>query len=142
MATTKVRKHRAIKGVKQAIRKIAPEDAIAILAEATEKAEAKRDEGIKREPGMTIDGIKTPWTRRDIEERFEIVELLAEETVPIIWNGVTYQLIQGATHYVPSVIRDSYLRHRQGMRTAGKNLGEGSGFTAIVNLGAGALEPE
>lgn len=142
MATTRVRKHRAIKGVKQAIRKIDAEDAIAILEEATERAEVKKEEGLKREPGMTVDGAKIPWTRKDIEDRFLIVELLSEETVPITWNGVTYQLLQGATHYVPSVIRDSYLRHRGEMRKAGKNLGEGSGFNAIVNLGAGALEEE
>ncbi len=142
MATTRLRKHRADKGGKQASRKIDAEDAIAILEEATEKAEVKREEGFKREPGMTFDGAKIPWTKKDIEERFPIVELLAEETVPIIWNGVTYQLIQGATHYVPNVIRDSYLRHRGEMRKAGKNLGEGSGFNAIVNLGAGALEEE
>lgn len=142
MATTKIRKARAKKEVKHALRKLDPKDVEVILASERAIAQEKIADVSPRTPGQTVDGIKIAWTRRDITERFPTVELLSEENIVITWNGVPYQLLQGATHYVPSVIRDSYLRHRSEMRKAGKSLGEGSGFTPLINLGAGGLEPE
>ncbi len=140
--TTKVRKAIAKKKVKRDLRKISPEDVKAIVEDIGEVAERKIEQGQARIPGATIDGMKIPWTRKDIEERFPIVELNSEETIQITWNGVTYQLLAGAIHYVPSVIRDSYLRHRRGLMESAKNIGKDSGFVTMVELGAGALPPE
>lgn len=138
----KVRKARAKKAVARAVQKIEPEEAKAILEEQTEVAEGKVVEAKKKAPGQTVDGVKVSWTKKDIEERFPIVELNSEETIRINWNGVEYQLLQGATHYVPSVIRDVYLQHRKALRTGGKSLPEGGGFSHTIELGAGALPPE
>lgn len=140
--TTKVRKARAKKDVKRALRKIAPEDVEAILKGEKAIAEQKVVERKERVPGLVVEGVKTSWTRKDIEERFPVVEFLSEENIVITWNGVPYQLLQGATHYLPSVIRDTYLNHRKQLRMAGKASTEDRGFSTITDLGAGALPPE
>jgi hypothetical protein len=141
MPTTKLRKARADKGIKRALRKMAPEDALAILKNQEETAEEQIVETKERVPGQVVGGLKTSWTRKDIETRFPIVEFLSEENIVITWNGVPYQLLQGATHYLPSVIRDAYLNHRRELRTS-KTLPEDRGFTNIIDLGTGALPPE
>jgi len=138
--TTKVRKARAAKDVKRAVRKLAPEDAKAILSGEEQVAEKKIVEAPQRKPGQTIEGAKVPWTRKDIEAISPIVEMISEENIKITWNGVTYQLLEGATHFIPAVIRDSYLRHRREMRLSGKSFGSGQGFDTVINLGAGAVD--
>lgn len=141
--TTKLRKARAKKAVRHALRKVSPEDVATILGKETKIAEVKAEVQAEKVPGqiMADTGTKVSWTKSDLEARFPIVELFSEENVKITWNGVVYQLLSGATHYVPSVIKDAYLQHRREARMAGKSMPTDSGFTTTVELGAGSLEP-
>lgn len=146
--TTKVRKARAKKDVKRAIRKIDPETVKEILSAEDETLEKKMEAWGSREPGQTVDGTsKVPWTVKEMEKRFPIVEMFSEENIKITWNGVPYQLYQNATHYVPNVIRDAYMRHRRQQSSAmttqklARELSS-TGFETIVELGAGSLSPE
>ncbi len=138
--TTKVRKARARKQVKQALRKVEPELVKEITAEAVVKAEERVEEG--RHPGQTINAQKVAWTYKDMEERFETVELYSEENVRFTINGLAYQLLQGATHYIPEPVKTAYMLRRANQRTSGMHLAEDTGFVTMVHPGAGPLEPE
>lgn len=138
---TKVRKALATRKVQRAIRKIEPEVAQEILEAEVTKAEQKA-EVVERKPGQTVGGQKVAWTYSNMTQ-FPTVELHAEETMQVIWNGLTYQLLQGAVHYVPDVIAREYYRHRNQLMNAGRNIKKNfaQGFETVIELGAGPLPP-
>ena len=96
----------------------------AITAEAKEIVEKLLDTVVKeqeetqaeRTPGKVIRGVKTSWTRGDVDRLFPSVTILPEETVPVTYNGVQYQLIADREMVVPSIIRDIYLEYRRRRR--------------------------
>lgn len=95
-----------------------------LLQVAVEQGQADSGE---RQPGMTIrraGGIaaKVPWTRADVEKRFPKVTFMPEETIPVTWNGVSYQLREGEEITVPSVIKTTYDNHRKRVRAIGRGL--------------------
>ena len=139
---TKVRKALATRKVKQAIRKIEPEVAKEILEAEATRAEAKA-EVTERRPGLTVGGHKIAWTYTDMAQ-FPVVEVHSEENVKITWNGLDYQLLQGAIHYLPDVIAREYYNHRNQSVNASRNIKKdfAQGFETVIELGAGALPPQ
>ena len=136
--TSKVRKARADKGVKRALKRIAPEDVKEILQEAVEASD-RQEQVQERYPGAKIGGQKVSWTLEEMRKRFPIVELESEITERITWNGVVFQLITGAIHYVPEPIRNEYIRIRRNQRKSG-NLTSADLPTGITHYpGAGVI---
>lgn len=135
--TTRVRKARAKKEVKRAVRKIEPEVMQEIVGELSSKAEKPV---VERHPGVKIEGNKVPWTIQEFlalpkEKHF------VEETERFNWNGIRIQLIAGAEHELPSAFWNWYRQRRANMRKK-TEFGVDSGFVPVVNLGAGAMRPE
>ncbi len=90
-----------------------------------------------RVPGKVVKGLKTPWMAKDIEKVFPLCEFTPEETIPVTYNGVKYQLFAGVSMATPTIIRDIYLEHRRKMRRIGAELvGRG------IEVAAGALNKE
>lgn len=108
-----------------------------IVSELVEATVAKEEEKGERIPGKIVNGRKTIWTQKDIEARFPICEFTPDETIPVIYNGIRYQLIADVSMVAPTIIRDIYLEHRRKMRQIGKGL-----VGVTVYPGAGALTPQ
>ena len=108
------------------------QDAIAQLVD-----EAIEETTGERVPGKIVKGLKTPWTAKDIERVFPLCEFTPEETIPVTYQGVKYQLFSGVSMVTPTIIRDIYLEHRRKMRRVGSELA-GRG----VEIAAGALNKE
>ena len=81
-----------------------------VVVKEQEEAQAERI------PGKVIRGVKTSWTRNDVDRLFPPVTILPEETIPVTYNGVQYQLIADREMVVPSIIRDIYLEYRRRRR--------------------------
>jgi len=107
-----------------------------VLAEIVEEAVKEQEEIGERVPGKVVRGIKTPWTRADVDKIFPIVSLIPEQTIRVTYNGVSYQLIQDLEMVVPSVIRDIYNNSRKRVRQGTQIPG------VFVEGGAGGLPPE
>jgi len=90
-------------------------------------------------PGQTIHGSKVPWTRQDVEKAFPICAFVPDETIPVTYNGVMYQLIAGVECLVPTIIRDIYQDYRRAKVGFGKNIMTSMGKVQ-VDPGAGTLE--
>ena len=84
--------------------------------------EQKEAESGERVPGGTIRGSKIPWTRGDVERKFPKVTFVSEETIPVTFNGITYQLREGEEMTVPSCIQVIYNDHRKRERMIGRNI--------------------
>ena len=110
----------------------------ALIEKEAEESIAEKGE---RVPGKVVHGIKTPWTRGDIERAFGIVEFVPGETIAFIYNGVMFQLIADAKNTVPTIIKQMYEERQRKMRRAGTRLPD-VGFETIIGLGAGPLPPE
>ncbi len=137
--STKTRKIRADKGVKKALKKIAPEDVKEILESVLEE-EDKRIEIVDKQPGTKVNGQKIAWTYEEMKKRFAPVTFISEMTERITWNGVVFQLYVGAEHTVPEPIRNEYFRIRREARGAGK-LGSSDIPTGITHYpGAGTID--
>ncbi len=95
-------------------------EAVTELAEVL--AEEAKSVGEPRTPGATVRGGKVPWTRGDIERTFPMVTFMPEETVPVSWNGVRYQLLEGIEATVPSCIKGIYDDYRRRVRSIGRDL--------------------
>lgn len=110
------------------------------VADIIAGAEQKIEEMGERTPGKVVNGVKTPWTRADME-RFERIVFTPAHTVKVTWNGILYQMIESVEMMVPEpvyyVYKDAYDR----MRNVGKSM-PSSGFPMTVTHGAGGLEPE
>jgi hypothetical protein len=136
---TKLRKEKARRQVKQALRKVTPEDIDNILKEqeeiVTQQKETKKDEpGSTRPDSMT----KVPWTWRALCDKYPIVEIFPQETEKFNYCGIDVQLIAGAVHYVPEPFKSEYLRKLSDRRRK-PDVKNAQGFETIVELGAGPL---
>lgn len=107
---------------------------MAVVAAA--KARINADQG--RVPGKVVDGTKTPWQRSDVEKAFpEKVRFVPDETIPVTYNGVRYQLIADVECLVPSCIKAIYDDYKRRKRAVGKSL---ASLGIDTMAGAGALE--
>ncbi len=98
------------------------------------KYQARDEES--RQPGKVIDGKKIPWTMKDMEARFPMVNFVPDETVPLTWNGVKVYAIAGIEIHAPKPFYDIW-NHRKAELMKSPN------FPGIqVEAGAGALPPE
>ncbi len=88
-------------------------------------------------PGMPVKGVgKVPWTMKEIEKVFPVVEYVPDETMPVTWNGVKIQCFAGVSQLMPSCFRDVMENRKRKMRRVNEN---------VRNLGitiqSGALGP-
>ena len=141
--TTKVRAARAKKDVKRALRKIDPKEVREILENESEGIDKKVRTTKALSPGETNPGTSTkvPWTWKELCARYPMVSIHPQETYIITWNGIPFQLIAGAEHYVPEPFKDAY-NHNLANRRKTATLRTNMGFETIAELGAGPLEPE
>lgn len=69
------------------------------------------------EPGTKILMGKTlrkiPWTRRKVEERFEMLTLIPSTTESVMWNGVRYDVFEGVECKLPRPHYDMYMERRK-----------------------------
>lgn len=96
----------------------------------------QEEESAERIPGRVIKGTKTPWTRKDVDNAFPLCTFTPDETLPVTYNGVRYQLISGLEMLAPSIIRDIYLDSRKRRMEAAKNMRM---LGVTVDPGVGAL---
>jgi len=140
---TKLRKASATKRAAQDLRKLEPEEKAEVIAELSGKAaEAVKNKPEVLSPGMIgPGGLKVAYSRKDLDRIYGICGFVPEETLPVTVHGVRYQLITGVPMMCPTIIRDTYLRHREILRTAAAGKFD-TGFETQIDLGAGALPPE
>ena len=137
--STKTRKIRADKGVKKALKKIAPEDVKEILESVLEE-EDKKVEIVAKYPGMKVNGQKVAWTYDEMKKRFPSVKFMSEINERITWNGVVFQLYAGAEHTVPEPIRNEYFRIRREAMKGGQLKSSDIPMGITHYPGAGAID--
>ena len=120
--------------------RMAAQKAVSAFVKETVREEV--DEVTERVPGKVVRGVKTTWTRRDMDEIYGVCSFTPYHTMPVTVNGQRYQLLSDVEMTVPTIIRDTYLGSLKRQRLGGKGLAE-SGFGGIVvSTGAGGLPPE
>jgi hypothetical protein len=102
-------------------------------------------------PGTKVDKYlptarKIPFSLQWFKDKYEMVEITPEETVPVTINGVRIQFETDKTITVPAPFASEYHRYRQQMRNVARSgLKAGSvlpdGVVGIIP-GAGGLTPE
>ena len=98
--------------------------------------EEKESQG--RVPGYVRDGKKTPFTHKDLLDRYGLVSFIPEETTLITFQGVQYQLYSGYETKVPKCIELAYRNHMRELRDASRSEDlKKNGI--VVELGVGAL---
>lgn len=117
------------------------EEAKEAVGKLVEEAVKTAEEGGDRVPGKKVHGVKTPWMRSDVDKAFPLCSFTPGKTMPVTYNGVRYQLIEGVEMLVPTIVRDIYNESEKKMREAGRNLPQ-QGFPVTVNPGAGGLPAE
>ncbi len=144
MGDTTVRARSVKKSLRRTMRKVPnPKEAKAVLEELTKEAEKKVEEAPEgRVPGLAIGDTKTSYNYSDLVKMFPVVSFVPEETIPLSFNGVRVQAIEGYEMHVPKCFYDIYQQHRAMLR--GKKLLPESeqGYIPEIGLGAGALPPE
>lgn len=110
------------------------DDERALLSKLSRKY--KDENSGERVPGKKVKGQKTPWTYKDMCERFEIVAFIPDETIPLNWNGVKVQAFSGIEMHVPKPFYELYNSHKAALRPQKAPPG------IVVELGAGALPNE
>ena len=131
-----VRKARVKKQIKQRLGRLSPEESREVLAEIPNVLEKSQDT-----PGQIQAGRKKIYTRKDLDRLYGICEFTPDETIPVTFQGVRYQLLAGVTMSAPTIIRDIYENHKRELRRVGMTKSE-TGYETIIAIGAGALEPE
>ncbi len=107
-----------------------------LLEDLKEAIEVQEDTiPVDRKPGekYRVGGktFKVPWTKKAVEEVYPLVELIPEETLKMVYQGLYYQLIADRVCKVPSIIRELYIERRKKERELGKG----------VYLSDGSFEP-
>jgi hypothetical protein len=110
----------------------------ALVLDAT--MEVVEEEDTERRPGKVIRGVKTPWTKKDVEAIFPPVTFIPDENIPVTYNGVRYQLFADIETTVPSIIKQIYDDYKAAKRRQGKGVMTSTGFAPV--LGQGGLPPE
>ena len=112
----------------------------------TEKVAVAAAVSGERQPGTIISDHqgrklgKVPWTMKEIERRFSLVEYTPVETLPVTWNGVSIQCFRGVSQLMPSCFRDILLDRARRMNKSHDTIPTPYGD---IKLGAmGGLPPE
>ena len=133
------RKERVKRTISRELKHVSPSEAQEIVTELKPELKAKaKSQPVERVPGLTIAGSKTTYTYRDLCEMFPIVSFIPEETIPLTFQGVSVQAIEGLEMHVPECYKRIYDNHRKALREAGKSL-ISMGYPTIIELGAWAL---
>ena len=82
---------------------------------------------------------KVPWTRAIVEKMFPMVEIFPEDTLPLTWNGVTYNITEGQTISVPQPHADIYRRFQRNKHAPKAGVMIIDGQAIVVRHGAGGL---
>ena len=56
---------------------------------------------------------KTPWTMKNLEEAYGIVEFTPDETIPVTVSGIKLMLLDGVTMTAPKCFQDIWLKSRE-----------------------------
>lgn len=104
-------------------------------------AKEKVAESTPHIPGAKTSFGKVPWTRTAFEAKFSKITFTPEETIPITWNGLRYQLIADMETSVPFPIKQIYDEWRKNQRIGHKSVTLTDG-TVINLVGVGALTAE
>ena len=134
------------------------QDKLEIVKEAAKEAarealeiafnEAEEEFYGDKPPGTIVDlhkpnARKIPYTRAWLEKNYPMVSFIPDETVPVNWNGIKYQLISGEEINVPLPIKGIYDDTRRLQSRMGRNrFVTQTGDVISVSPGAGALEAE
>lgn len=111
-----------------------------VIEEFVEQTIKEKEEAqAERVPGMTLHGVKTSWRRSDVDKAFPICSFIPDETIPVTYNGVRYQLLSGIECLVPTIIRDIYNDRRRRIRETDKLLKSSNVF---IERGVGGLPQE
>ena len=136
------RKPRAKRLIKNAVRKLRPEEVKEALGEVREELEAAQPQARDRVPGAIIAGYKTIYTRTDLDRVYGITTFTPQKTIPVTLQGQLYQLLEGIEITCPKGVQVIYERHLERERQAGRKIADMSGFITEISLGAGPLPPE
>ncbi len=134
------------KGKLEKVREVAKEAAKEALEQAFQDAE--EEVFGDKPPGTVMDlgkpnARKVPYTKAWLESNYPMVTIIPDETRPVTWNGVSYQLISGEEITVPLPIKGVYDDARKLQSRGGRSrFVTATGDTVNVSPGAGALEPE
>ncbi len=144
MGGTTVRAKSVKKSLRRTLRRVPnPAEAKELLEDLTQEAEKKVEEAPEgRVPGLAIGDTKTSWTYNDCVEKFPIVTFTPEETIPLIFNGVRVQAIEGYEMHVPKCFYTIYQQHRAMLRKPKTLPGSEQGYIPEIGPGAGALPAE
>ncbi len=135
-------KKRAQRQVKQAVRKLDPQEVKEVLNMASPETLASIPNIPVRVPGSKVAGTKVGYTHQDLCRVYGIAEFTPEETKSVTLQGISYQLISGVSMAVPKEVIRIYERSRRITREAANNMPRDQGFETITQLGAGALPQE
>jgi len=102
-----------------------------LIEELVQGAEERSKTRTAREPGAIINGMKVPWTKKEVEARFPLVTFMPNRTRRHYWNGLVYDFVEGEEATVPSVVRDAYLHTSKVERQK-----------EVMPIGVGALTEE
>jgi hypothetical protein len=140
MATSKAKvKRRITKDMKRAMTPRQAKEAI------TEIAQEIADEDMKPEltsaaakvpPGTVIGDTKVIYTFKDLEAMFPIVTFTPEVTIPLSFNGVRFQALEGRECHVPKCFKDIYDKVRKPRTEMRQEL---AGMGIRVEPGAGKV---
>ena len=118
-------------------------EAMAVLDELKEEVGQRViEQPTERVPGLTVGGTKTTWTYKDCEDKFPYVKFMAEETVPLTFQGVTVQAFAGFEMHVPECFKKIYDNHRKEARLASKDSYKEAGLRDLGPMVAGALSDD
>ena len=86
------------------------------LVGATEAPQYERLPSGRIKPGTIINPgspsqTKVPWTMRDMREVYGQVTFTPRSSVPVVVNGVRFQLVQDEEITVPAIVKDTYEEH-------------------------------
>lgn len=139
-----VRAKRVKRKVERALKTIPnAQEAVAVVDEIVDKAEERvEQEPEQRVPGLAVGDTKTSYTYQDLCSMFPIVSFIPEETIPLTYNGVRVQALQGVEIHVPQCFKRLYDQHRRELRRKPSISDGGQGYVPIIGIGDGALPPE
>jgi hypothetical protein len=114
------------------------------VAKVQRKVVAAEEEEKKGVPGTKLDrweatARKIPWTLKDFD-KYNKIEFVPEETIPITINGVTITMLNGYKMKVPEPFYGEYIEWRNRQRSQSKPIATDRGIVTVAP-GAGALPP-
>ena len=93
------------------------QEAQVVVQELVEKVvQEKIDQEEERKPGSIVRGQKVPWSWKDCEKVFPVVEFTPWTSQPVTWNGLTKYFIANQSQLMPSCFKDIYLESMRRQR--------------------------